>query len=151
MQSTRSLVEIHNTRIWYQIICLYVCLFWQEIITLTRPIRRKVWNLPHKFHLYLITLKYTNLNESKTDLCLFYRGDTTPITVTLYGQIIKSNKSINILGVIFDSKLQWSEHISHSIKRSMKALNAIRLIRKFFTKRELLSLITSNFLFNPLL
>ena len=27
----------------------------------------------------------------------------------------------------------------------MKALNAIRLIRKFFTKRELLGLITSNF------
>ena len=29
--------------------------FWQEIITLTRPIRRGgVWNLPHKFHFYLI-------------------------------------------------------------------------------------------------
>ena len=52
---------------------------------------------------------------------------------------------MNILGVIFDSKLQWSDPISHSIKRSMKALNAMRLIRKFFTKRELLSLITSNF------
>ena len=45
------------------------------------------------------------VNESKTDLCLFYRGDKTPIMVTLYGQIIQSNKSINILGVIFDSKL----------------------------------------------
>ena len=74
------------------------------------------------------------VNESKTDLCLFYRGDITPITVILYGQTIKSNKSINILGVIFDSKLQWSEHFSYSIKRSMKALNAIRLIQKFFTK-----------------
>ena len=30
--------------------------FWQEIITLTCPIRRGVWNLPHKFHLYLIEL-----------------------------------------------------------------------------------------------
>ena len=28
--------------------------FWQEIITLTRPICRGAWNLPHKFHLYLI-------------------------------------------------------------------------------------------------
>ena len=82
---------------------------------------------------------------SKTDLCLFYRGDTAPISITLNNQIIKSNKSINILGVLFDSKLQWAEHIAHSIKRSMKALNAIRLIKKFFTKRELLGLITSNF------
>ena len=52
---------------------------------------------------------------------------------------------MNILGVIFDSKLQWSEHISHAIKQSMKALNAIRLIQNFFTKKELLSLVTSNF------
>ena len=28
--------------------------FWQEIITLTSPIWGVVWNLPHKFHLYLI-------------------------------------------------------------------------------------------------
>ena len=26
--------------------------FWQEIISLTRPICRGAWNLPHKFHLY---------------------------------------------------------------------------------------------------
>ena len=32
----------------------YFMTFWQEIITLTHPIRRGVWNLPHKFHLYLI-------------------------------------------------------------------------------------------------
>ena len=31
--------------------------FWQEIITLTCPIRREVWNLPHKFHLYFVSLK----------------------------------------------------------------------------------------------
>ena len=30
--------------------------FWWEIITLTCPIRRGVWNLPHKFHLYLIDI-----------------------------------------------------------------------------------------------
>ena len=71
MQSTRSLVEIHNTRMWYQIICLYVCLFWQEIITLTRPIRRKVWNLPHNFHLYLII----------DECCIFWQasGCSAPI------------------------------------------------------------------------
>ena len=85
------------------------------------------------------------VNESKTDLCLFHRGDTTPITLSLYGKQICSNKTINVLGVIFDTKLQWSDHVSHAIKRSMTALNAIRLIRKFFTKKELLSLVTSNF------
>ena len=85
------------------------------------------------------------VNESKTDLCLFHRGDSTPITLNLYGKMIKSNKSINVLGVIFDSKLQWADHIAHALKKSFKALNAIRLIKKIFTQKELLSLITSNF------
>ena len=30
--------------------------FWQEIITLTRLIPKEVWNLPHKFYIYLIYL-----------------------------------------------------------------------------------------------
>ena len=85
------------------------------------------------------------VNESKTDLCLFHRGDSTPINIILYGQVIKSNKCINILGVIFDSKLQWADQVAHALKRSMNALNAVRLIKKFFTKKELLNLITSNF------
>ena len=35
--------------------------------------------------------------------------------------------------------------MAHCIKRSSKALNAIRLIRRFFSTKELLQLITSNF------
>ena len=68
------------------------------------------------------------VNESKTDLCLFHRGDPSPITLNINGNTNKSNKSINILCVIFDSKFQWADHIAHAIKRSMKALNAIRLL-----------------------
>ena len=39
------------------------------------------------------------VNEQKTDFCLFYKRDTTPITITLNGQLVNSNKSINVLGV----------------------------------------------------
>ena len=85
------------------------------------------------------------VNEAKTELCLFHKGDTTPIKITINGNDVTSKKSINILGVIFDAKLQWSDHIAHTIKRSISALNAIRLIKKFFTKKELLGLVTSNF------
>ena len=80
-----------------------------------------------------------------TDLCLFHRRDTTPISISINGVNLTSNKTINILGVIFDSKLTWVDHISHAIKRSITALNAIRIIKRFFTKKELLSLVTSNF------
>ena len=86
-----------------------------------------------------VPVKYKHLSirngEQKTDLCLFYRGDTTPISITLNNQVIKSNKTINVLGVIFDSKLQWADHLAHAITKSFNALNAIRLIKKIFTQK----------------
>ena len=85
------------------------------------------------------------VNEAKTDLCLFHARDTTPISVNINGVSILTKKTINILGVIFDQKLQWSEHIAHCILKSNVALSAIRLIRRFFTTKELLQLVTSNF------
>ena len=58
--------------------------------------------------------------------------------------MVKSNTSINVLGVIFDQKLQWSNHISHCVSKSNKALIAIKMIKHFFTTKELLQLITAN-------
>ena len=52
---------------------------------------------------------------------------------------------MNELGVIFNTKLQWAPQIAHCVSRSLKALNAIKLIKKFVTKKELLQLFTSNF------
>ena len=85
------------------------------------------------------------VNEAKTCLCLFYHKDTAPILILLNGVIIKSSTKINVLGVIFDQKLQWGDHICHCISKSSKALTAIRLIARYFDSRELLQLITSNF------
>ena len=78
-------------------------------------------------------------------ISLFHKRDTTPVLLNLNGNTVKSNNKINILGVIFDTKMQWSDHIAHAIKRATGALKAIRLIRKIFIKGELLQLITSNF------
>ena len=64
------------------------------------------------------------VNGSKTELCLFHKGNTAPIKILINGNEVASKKSINILGVIFDSKLQWSDRIAHTIKRSMNTLNA---------------------------
>ena len=50
-----------------------------------------------------------------------------------------------MLGVSFDSKLQWIEQVSKAVRRANSALHTIRLIRKYFTTRELLQLLTANF------
>ena len=52
---------------------------------------------------------------------------------------------MNVLGVTFDSRLNWSAHISNQINKANKALHAIRLIKKYLTTNEILTLITANF------
>ena len=85
------------------------------------------------------------VNEAKTAVCLFHARDAAPIFVNVNGTLIASSKTINVLGVIFDQKLQWSDHVAHCMLKSNKALNALKLIKRFFTTKELLQLVTSNF------
>ena len=75
----------------------------------------------------------------------FRRTDHAPIRITLNGQPLISKTSINVLGVVFDSKLTWSEQVNKSINKSKKALHAVKPIQKYFTRDELKGLLTSNF------
>ena len=50
---------------------------------------------------------------------------------------------MNVLGVIFDSKLNWASHVSKQINKANQALQAIKLIKKFFKPEE--TLLTANF------
>ena len=83
------------------------------------------------------------VNEAKTELCLFFKHDTTPISITLNTKAIKSKSTINILGVLFDSKLTWSDHVAKTLLKTNKALCAIKLIKRFFTTRELVQIATA--------
>jgi hypothetical protein len=59
--------------------------------------------------------------------------------------IITTKKSLNVLGVIFDSKLQMSDHVANALLKSSHSLNALKIIRKYFTTKELIALVTSNY------
>ena len=72
------------------------------------------------------------VNEQKTELCHFYRKDTPPIEINVNNIILKSKSEINVLGVLFDSKLTWANHLSKQINKCNKALHAIKLIQKYF-------------------
>ena len=85
------------------------------------------------------------VNESKTSLCLFFSRDTTPIEIVFNGSIIRSKTSINVLGVIFDQKLQWSDQIANCVTKSSKSLVAIKMLKFFFNTTELLTFVTSNY------
>jgi hypothetical protein len=85
------------------------------------------------------------VNDAKTEICLFHRSDTQQIQIEINGFIVKSKPTMGVLGLIFDSKLQWGPQVENAIKKSNKAKHAIMLIRKFFSKIELNGLLTSNY------
>ena len=85
------------------------------------------------------------VNESKTEICLFHRLDCRQVCLNINQTIITSLPSMNVLGVSFDSKLNWSCHINTCVKKARNALHAIKLIKPYFTPKELSQLVTSNF------
>ena len=56
---------------------------------------------------------------------------------------ITSKKTINVLGITFDSKLQWLNQASKAISNSKRALHGIKLLKKYLTKEETKMLLTS--------
>jgi hypothetical protein len=60
------------------------------------------------------------LNGGKTEMCLFHRNDQPSTTIKLQGLTIKTKKEMNVLGLVFDNKLNWSSHVAHAIKNQIK-------------------------------
>jgi hypothetical protein len=67
------------------------------------------------------------------------------ISILVDGVQVRSKGLINVLGAESNSTLQWVHHISHTLKRAYKSLHAIKIAMKYFTKKELNMLMTSNF------
>ena len=83
------------------------------------------------------------VNSKKTDFCIFHRKDVAPKDIVLLNEIIKSKKEIKVLGVTFDSKLNWHSHVCSTILKCKKTLQAIKIISKNFTVDERINIITS--------
>ena len=84
------------------------------------------------------------VNDSKTELCLFHWNPQNPVNLTFNGINLKSSQHMNVLGVIFDSRLNWNDHVAQTIKKTNSALHCIRQIKYYFNPNELLQIITSN-------
>ena len=85
------------------------------------------------------------VNGKKTELCIFHRNGNTDGSLLIDNDLITSKNEINVLGITFDSRLQWSSQVSRAIRGANTSLQAIKLIRKYFTTPEIVQLLTSNF------
>ena len=52
---------------------------------------------------------------------------------------------MNVLGVLFDSRLQWGDQIAHAIKKSNTVLHCVKQIKYYFNQNELLQILTSTY------
>jgi hypothetical protein len=84
------------------------------------------------------------VNHNKTEICTFHKNLNVKTCVNADGVLVNTSDSINVLGVEFDSWIQWCKQVSNTIKRAYKSLHALKLIKKFFTKKELNMLIIPN-------
>ncbi len=83
------------------------------------------------------------VNIEKTEIVIFYRTDTATTSIKLNEVEVHTKKQMSVLGVIFDSKLEWSFQVENSVKKARCALQALRVLNRYFTTAERLILITS--------
>jgi hypothetical protein len=73
------------------------------------------------------------------------RIDQPTATITEQGTTIRSSKTINVLGELFDSKLLWGPQVAHAIVIASRALYAIKINKKYFSVEQIKTLLTSLF------
>ncbi len=85
------------------------------------------------------------VNKAKTKVCLFFKQECRSEHLTLGGTKIETKNVLSVLGILFDSRLQWSQQVANTTKNVNRALNAIKRIRKHFKTKELLQILASNY------
>ena len=68
-----------------------------------------------------------------------------PVQTVVNGSLKMAKFTINVLGVIFDSKLKWVDEISSDLLKANGALCEIRMLKKLFSSKQLVQVVTSTF------
>ena len=82
---------------------------------------------------FIVFYDFTEIkvNKAKTEICLCHRSKPELIILVVNGTTVKSKLNMNVMGVIFDSKFHWQDHIAHAIKNKTQhctALNQLSII-----------------------
>jgi hypothetical protein len=93
-----------------------------------------------------MVLRQWPLCQKKEDgsLC-FSPNDSRANEVVLGNEKVCLLKQMKILGLIFDSKLNWYYQTVNAIENANKAKQALRIISKFFSTQEMVKLSTALF------
>ena len=80
------------------------------------------------------------INATKTEAAYFALQElTNPPTVNIDGNQIELKKTMNVLGLIFDHKLQWGAQVEKILREANSRTQAIRHIQQHLTRKECLA------------
>ena len=79
------------------------------------------------------------MNADKSQL-LVTKNDEN-ISLNIDDEIIKGSKSVKLLGVTIDNKLDFSEHVSNICKKVSKELHALARISKYMSQEKVMILL----------
>ena len=88
-----------------------------------------------KFELFMWldwSFEYQTTNKK-----MISKNDQQSVKIKICGTQIKSKSFINVLGVTFDSKLNWSVHVSNAIAKAKKSLYALRQLKPYFSNSQM--------------
>ena len=71
------------------------------------------------------------VNKNKTELCIFHSNKNTDGRLKIDNTTILSKTQINVLGLTFDSRLNWAPQVSHAIIGAKNSLQAIQTISNY--------------------
>ena len=85
------------------------------------------------------------VNQDKTESVAFTRNNPERITLQCGSNNIATGEGIKVLGVYFDEKLTWKNHIRNTINKMNRLTNALKFLRKRLTCEQFLKATTSQF------
>lgn len=102
-------------------------------------------SLELKLHVAQEWLKKSDLivNLKKTEFIVFENNKQNNYEIDILGEKIKNKNSVNVLGILFDSKLNWSNHIEKVISTSKKDCFMLKKLGPFFLPEELSKIMTA--------
>jgi len=83
-------------------------------------------------------------NVDKTELTYFSRGKIHGPPLMVKNQLINASPVIKILGIKFESNLEWDVQVQASIKKSRIILKKLRFISRFIDKKHMMKVITAH-------
>ncbi len=92
-------------------------------------------------HLNWLKVNGMVCNVDKTEMMIL--DSDSPITIEVDGRELKSLKEMKVLGMVFDSKLNWTSQVNNVISRTNRMLHGLRKIRRFLNTEQTKQVVTA--------